>query len=263
MKTDLTKMIGAAIFAVTFLLLFSISMVAPTLPPGEIVYGFLGIPEVASSISGISGEVFVKAVINGLFWGTAILATYSLFNRHSRKKELLSTDFLSYPTLKKSTSEYIPPKAMAKRTFSKARKRRTKSSLEQKITTIEGIGSIYGKRLRKSGVKTIDDLLRAGSTRKGRHDLAIKVGVSPSTILRWVYRADLFRIMGIGRQYSSLLESAGVNSVTNLSIRNPELLYKDLMEINRKKRLVRRTPPYNMVKDWIQNAKSLRSIVIY
>ena len=127
---------------------------------------------------------------------------------------------------------------------------------------IEGIGPIYGKRLRKSGVRTVDDLLREGYDRSGRYNLARDVGVSASTVLRWVYRADFFRISGIGKQYSSLLESAGVNSVSDLSRRNPIKLYERLKKTNLRKNLVRRAPPYNMVEDWIESAKSLRSIVI-
>jgi predicted flap endonuclease-1-like 5' DNA nuclease len=256
-------MIGSAIFAASFLFLFSITIVVPKLPPGEIISVFLGITETTSPISGISGAVFVTAAINGLFWGTAISAMYSLFSRHFRKKALLPTDFLSYPTLHKSTSEYTPPKTYAKRARIKSRKRRTHTPLKQNIETIEGIGRIYGKRLRKSGVKTTNDLLKAGSTRNGRHILSKKAGVSHPTILKWVYRADLSRIKGIKKQYSSLLESAGVNSVTNLSTRNPNTLYKDLMKINRKKNLVRRTPTHTMVKHWIEKAKNLRGTAIH
>jgi predicted flap endonuclease-1-like 5' DNA nuclease len=161
-----------------------------------------------------------------------------------------------------SPSEYVPPKTFVKRPAYRTHKTRKKTYLDQNIEEIEGIGRIYGKRLRKAGIKTINDLLKVGSSRNGRYVLSKKVGVSPSIIVKWVYRADLFRIRGIGKQYSSLLESAGVNTVTNLSIRNPELLYKDLIEINRKMNLVRRTPPYNMVKNWIENARSLQCIVI-
>jgi len=49
----------------------------------------------------------------------------------------------------------------------------------------------------------------------------------------------------------------------NLSVRNPELLYKELIEINQKMNLVRRIPPYNRVKNWIENAKNLGCIVVY
>lgn len=260
-------MLAVVIFAASVLFLFGITIIVPTLPPGEIIYVFLGISEVTSPISGISDVVFVNAIINGLFWGTIILIIYGLCSRYSKKKTFRPVHAREclprYPLHRLTPSEYIPPKTILKRPVSKTKKRRTKSSLDQKIETIEGIGRIYGKRFRRSGVRTIDDLLRAGSTRNGRNVLAKKVGVSLSQILRWVNRADLFRIIGIGKQYSSLLESAGVNSVTKLSIRNPELLYRDLVEINQKKNLVRRIPPYNMIKGWIERAKSLEPVMIF
>jgi predicted flap endonuclease-1-like 5' DNA nuclease len=133
--------------------------------------------------------------------------------------------------------------------------------LDQDIETIEGIGPTYGNKLRNSGVKVVEDLLRAGSTRSRRRILANKVGVASATLLKWVYRADFFRIRGIGTQYSSLLESAGVNTVTDLARRNPKNLYAKLREINRKKNLVRRIPPYRTIQRWIKSAKNLKRIV--
>jgi predicted flap endonuclease-1-like 5' DNA nuclease len=256
-------MLGAMIFVASVLFLFTISIIVPTLPPGERIHSLLGIPEVTSPIPGISGVNFVNAIINGLFYGTIILTLYALFSRPPKKKIVKPVWLTSYPLRRLTPTEYIPPKTILKRPAYKANRRKTKSSLDQKIQTIEGIGPTYGKRLKKSGIKTIGDLLKAGSTRNGRNILATKVDVSPLTILKWVYRADLLRITGIGKQYSSLLESAGVNSVTKLSIRNPELLHRDLKEINCKKNLVRRSPPQTMVKDWIENAKTLKPIIIY
>lgn len=256
-------MLGAVIFVASALFLFGVTIVVPTLPPGEIIYGFLGISDVTSPISGISGVVFVNAIINGLFWGTIILTTYGLYSRQPKKKTIQPLWSPSYPLSRLSPPEYVPPKTILKRPVTKTRKRRTHTPLDQNIETIEGIGRIYGKRFRKSGVKTIDDLLREGSTRNGRCHLAKKVGVSPSTVLKWIYRADLFRIIGIGKQYSSLLESAGVNSVTKLSTKNPDKLHETLIKTNQKKNLVRRTPPYNTVKEWIENAKNLKPIKMY
>ena len=255
-------MLGVVLFAVSFLFPFGITIVVPTLPPGEIVYAFLGISEITSPISGISGVVLVNGVINGLFWGSIILIVISLFSGPSRKKVIFPVWFPGYSTSHASTSNYVPPKIYSKKPIRKARKRRTQAPLDQKIAVIEGIGPIYGKRLRRSGVRTVDDLLREGYDRSGRYDLARDVGVSASTLLRWVYRADFFRIAGIGKQYSSLLESAGVNSVSDLSRRNPDKLYERLKKTNLRKNLVRRKPPYSMVEDWIENAKILRSIVI-
>jgi predicted flap endonuclease-1-like 5' DNA nuclease len=254
-------MSSIVVFVVSFLCLFGFTVMVPTLPPGEILYVFLGISEITSPISGISGVVFVNGIINGFFWGIIILMIYGLFTRLSKRKAFLPEGFASYPSLRKSTSEYIPPKTFVKRPLYKARKRKTYTSLDKNVEAIEGVGRIYGNRLRNSGVRTLDDLLSEGSTRNRRYYLARKVGVSHSTILRWVYRADFFRIIGIGKQYSSLLESAGVNSVTDLARRNPDTLYEKLIDTNWEKNLVRRTPPINKVEDWIVSAKSLRRIV--
>ncbi len=256
-------MSAIAIFIVSFLCLFGFTVLVPTLPPGEILYVFLGISEFTSPISGISGVVFASGIINGFFWGTIILMTYGLLSLFSKRKTFLPPESVNYPSLRKSTSEYIPPyippSTFVKRPHNKSRK--TYTSLNRNIEAIEGIGRIYGKKLRNSGVWTLDDLLMKGATRNRRYYLAKKVGVSYSTILGWVYQADFFRIAGVGKQYSSLLESAGVNSVTELSRMNPDMLYKKLIKTNLKKNLVRRTPPYNVVENWIDSAKSLTKIV--
>jgi predicted flap endonuclease-1-like 5' DNA nuclease len=260
-------MLAPAIFVISFLCLFGFTVIVPTLPPGEIFYVFLDISGINSPISGISGDVFAIGLINGLFWGTIILMIYGLISRFSKRETFLSAKSANYPSLSKSTSDYIPPyippRTVVKRPRYKARKRKTYTSLDKNIEAIEGVGRIYGDRLRNSGVWTLNDLLRKGATRNKRYYLAKKVGVSYSTILGWVYQADFFRIAGIGKQYSSLLESAGVNSVTELSIMNPDKLYTKLIETNLNKNLVRRTPPYNMVENWIDSAKNLRHIVTY
>jgi predicted flap endonuclease-1-like 5' DNA nuclease len=132
--------------------------------------------------------------------------------------------------------------------------------LTQHIETIEGIGPIYGRQLRAAGIKVVENLLEVGSTRVGRRDLAQRVSAAPTTIRKWVRRADFFRVKGVGTQYSSLLESAGVHTVRDLSRRNPGNLYETLRATNREKHLVKRTPPYKMVKDWIQSAKDLKPL---
>lgn len=260
-------MSAIAIFVVSFLCLFGFTIVIPTLPPGEVFYVFLGISQITSPISGIDGVVFASGIINGLFWGTIILMIYGLLSHFSKRKTFLPAESVNYPSLRKSTSEYIPPyippTTFEKKPYYKARKRKTYTPLDKNIEAIEGIGSIYGNRLRNSGVWTLDDLLRKGATRNRRYYLAKKVGVSYSTISGWVYQADFFRIAGVGKQYSSLLESAGVNSVTELSRMNTDTLHTRLIKTNLKKNLVKRAPPYNMVENWIDSAKNLSQIVTY
>lgn len=132
-----------------------------------------------------------------------------------------------------------------------------------KIEDIEGIGPAYAGKLNAAGVKTTDDLLKAGSQPKGREDLAEKTGISATLILEWVNLADLFRIKGVGEEYSDLLEEAGVDTVVELSQRNPENLHAKILEINEEKKLVRRPPTLNNVLSWINQAKTLPRMVEY
>ncbi|MCK4953408.1 DUF4332 domain-containing protein, partial [Candidatus Bathyarchaeota archaeon] len=108
-----------------------------------------------------------------------------------------------------------------------------------------------------------DDLLEAGSTPKERNDLAERTGISPKLILEWVNIADLFRIEGVGEEYSDLLEEAGVDTVIELSRRNPENLHTKIVEINEEKNIVRRIPNLKQVKEWINQAKKLPRKVEY
>lgn len=131
------------------------------------------------------------------------------------------------------------------------------------IIDIEGIGATYAKKLVDVGIKTTDDLLLAGSTEKGRKELAEKTNIAYKLILRWVNMADMFRIKGIGTQYSDLLEASGVDTVVELSKRVPEHIYEKMEQINKEKKLVRRTPTLNEVKDWVEQAKKLPRKVEY
>jgi nucleotidyltransferase/DNA polymerase involved in DNA repair len=87
--------------------------------------------------------------------------------------------------------------------------------------------------------------------------LAAGTGFSEQTILEWVNRAYLFRIRGIGAQYSDLLEAAGVDTVRELANRNPDALLETLTKINAEKNKVNKLPGLKMVKSWVENAKSL------
>jgi len=69
--------------------------------------------------------------------------------------------------------------------------------------------------------------------------------------------ADLFRVNGIGEEYSDLLEEAGVDTVPELAQRNPVNLHATLIDVNQTKNLVRRLPSLSMVEDWVRQAKGL------
>lgn len=131
------------------------------------------------------------------------------------------------------------------------------------ILDIEGIGPERAEKLKAIGVKTTDDLLSRAGTAKGRKEVAATTGLSEALILDWVNRADLFRIKGIGTQYSDLLEAAGVDTVVELARRNVAHLLQKLSEVNDQKHLVRALPSEGVVAGWIEQAKALPRMVEY
>lgn len=131
------------------------------------------------------------------------------------------------------------------------------------LLKIEGIGEKYAVKLQKAGIKQLEDLLIAGTTPKAREELALKSDISEKLILEWVNLADLFRVKGIGEEYSDLLEEAGVDTVPELAQRNGENLFAKLVEVNAQKNLVNKLPALSQVKDWIEQAKKLERIVKY
>jgi predicted flap endonuclease-1-like 5' DNA nuclease len=132
-----------------------------------------------------------------------------------------------------------------------------------KLESIEGIADVYAGKLRDAGIATVEALLKAGATPKGREELAEKTGIGGALILEWVNLADLYRIKGINEEYSDLLEEAGVDTVPELAQRNPENLHAKLAEVNAEKDLVRKLPGLSQVKSWVEQAKALDRVITY
>jgi len=130
-----------------------------------------------------------------------------------------------------------------------------------RISSIDGIGESNTEKLAEAGITTVENLLRLGSTRQGRKSLANQLAVSDEQVLRWVNKADLFRIKGIGSQYAGLLETAGVDSVPELAQRDPEHLLLQLQEINDARQLVRSMPYLKQVSKWVNRARELPQVV--
>lgn len=126
-----------------------------------------------------------------------------------------------------------------------------------KVEQIEGIGPVFGEKLRKAGIGTTDALRTAVRTKAMRKELAKKTGISEDKILTFANHVDLFRVNGVGAQYAELLEAAGVDTVKELALRKPENLVTKMEEVNAAKHLVRRVPPLKSVQKWVKEAKTL------
>ncbi len=227
---------GAIVFIIFFVLFLTIALVGISLPIGNWV-----IQEYIIDVQQTDYEYLVEGTFNGVIYGVIAWLIFSaanaLYNKSQGPKERVLKSTV------KTATKPLPSSA--------------------KVEEIEGIGPMYAKRLNKAGIKTTDELLNFGGTKQGRKELAEKTGISETIILEWVNMADLFRIKGIGEEYSELLKEAGVNTVVELARRNPENLQETLVGVNDAKKLVRRTPTINQTKDWVEQAKILPRKVEY
>jgi len=132
-----------------------------------------------------------------------------------------------------------------------------------KLSVIEGIGQAYEEKLKEVGVNSIEKLLEACESKKGRKELAGKVDLSEKLILKWTNHADLMRIKGVGGEYAELLEASGVDTIPELAQRNPKNLYKKMVEVNEDKKLVRKLPTEKQVQYWVKEADSLPRVLNY
>jgi predicted flap endonuclease-1-like 5' DNA nuclease len=139
----------------------------------------------------------------------------------------------------------------------------SKPSNMSHINTIEGIGESHTKKFAEIGVTTVEHLLQAGATPKGRKELAAKTGFSEHHVLKWVNQADLFRVKGIGRQYAELLQASGVDSVKELAQRIPDHLHEKIKASNEAKHQVHVIPNVETLTTWVEEAKQLPRVVTY
>ena len=131
------------------------------------------------------------------------------------------------------------------------------------VIDIEGVGEVYARKLHEAGITTTAELLEQGATPGGRKELVQKTGIGDRLILKWVNRADLFRVKGVGEHYSDLLAAAGVETVLELAQRRADHLHQKMVETNQAKRLVRVVPGPEQVAEWVQQAHKLPRVVSY
>jgi len=132
-----------------------------------------------------------------------------------------------------------------------------------KLADIEGIGEKYAEKLKACGVATQERLLEQGGTPAGRKKIIKESGISDKLVLKWINRADLARVRGIGGEYADLLECAGVDTVPELAQRNAANLHAKMEEVNEAKKLVRSMPSASMVGTWVDQAKTMDRAIHY
>lgn len=130
------------------------------------------------------------------------------------------------------------------------------------ITSIRSLGREAAERLKREGIRTTIELLRASRTPTLRVRIAAKIGIDSRRVLEWATAADRMRVKGVGAEYAELLRAAGVKTVSDLKVRNPDNLVEQMSAANKPK-LVRLLPKAKTVGLWIENARKLPSLLTW
>lgn len=131
------------------------------------------------------------------------------------------------------------------------------------ISHIDGLGAQAQAKLKAQGIRTTAGLLENANTVKARKALAAKTGLSEQDLLAWANIADCMRIKGMGKAKAELLRAAGVVTVREFALRNPERLAQAMREANDKRKLVRVLPSGKSVAELIQRARKLPLKISY
>ncbi len=126
------------------------------------------------------------------------------------------------------------------------------------VRKIGGVGPAVAAKLATAGIRTTDGLLAACRDRRERRLLSERTGLPERQIQKFVNRADLMRIRGVGGDFAELLVASGVRTVRDLSRRRPLNLALKMSAVKAEKKLSRRAPSAPMVERWIATAKQLK-----
>jgi Domain of unknown function (DUF4332) len=131
------------------------------------------------------------------------------------------------------------------------------------LTDIEGVDATVAAALKSAGVRSTARLLEAAKDPKGRKALAGTSGLTEKQLLCFANSADRMRIKGMAKEYADLLQAAGVDTVRELTYRNPKRLAQSMADANKKRKLVRLLPSEKLIDRWIDHAKKLPPKIKY
>ncbi len=112
------------------------------------------------------------------------------------------------------------------------------------------------------GICNTMELLNRCITPSDRNKLAIELECSTDQVLEWANRVDLMRVKDVSWQYADLLENVGVDTVVELSSRNPDHLFSAIKEYF-KLNDVSGSVSLSQVKSWVEMARNLKRKLEY
>ncbi|MHA1945190.1 MAG: DUF4332 domain-containing protein [Candidatus Hodarchaeales archaeon] len=119
------------------------------------------------------------------------------------------------------------------------------------------------RKLNDIGIKSVNDMIEAGTTKKKRDNISKKADVPYSVILELTKISDLIRLGYIKEKLSRLYYNAGIQTPADLSKWEAESLHKHFEEFVKETNWDGAVPFLSDLKGNIERAKKLTSIVEY
>ena len=127
-------------------------------------------------------------------------------------------------------------------------------SLELELSALPRLTPAAAVTLESEGIHRPIQFLREAADPVRGEQLRRRIGYDRAEFDALVYQADLYAFKGIGAWFGPLLNRAGIERVDQLAARNPEALFRKLVELARADR--RRRPSPDMVRVWVLGARS-------
>jgi len=162
--------------------------------------------------------------------------------------------------------EFTSDKKMYKATLDLRRREIEKHRGKRKplnLKKIQGVASEHVERLKSLGITNVKQMIEAGSTKARREELSKKTGIPLECILDLVKFADITRISDIKGVKGRLLLEAKADTIKKVSEFTGEELRKKLIEVNEKKKILKRPPTLVETTYWVEQANKLPEIVEY
>jgi hypothetical protein len=129
------------------------------------------------------------------------------------------------------------------------------------LKNLIGINRKHITKINKLGIRNIDQMLAAGSTKTKRKQLADKTGIPLENITELVKLSDLSRIRGIKAIRSRLYYDAGIDSISKMARQDPKKLRQYLLDFVEKTNFAGIAPLPKEIDFSISEAKRLKKII--
>jgi hypothetical protein len=117
------------------------------------------------------------------------------------------------------------------------------------------------EKLAAVGITHSKHFVECGNTRKKREELSELTGISMPALLEMAKLSDLARVRGLGPAFTRLFFESGAETLQQLSVCDPKVLFREVHAMNQEKLVTKTIPPLKDFYQYVEQAKDLPKIV--